>query len=221
MNTGAVTLTMAGLTAGINQGGQPATIPSWAAGTSYTQGNIVENAYMMYEATNTATSGASAPTCTPSTSPCSGWGRQSAVSGTPTYYGAEIGGAFSVAAAYNLGGTSTAPVGGLWGTVFGAVASSGATNYVIVTGGEDDCSLAAGASTNRFVCFQYVRTGGQNGSNTNVGVSVAAGGGISGQVGFHDAVLFQNAKSPNGVGLRFQNQFGGAAGFQVMAGAFD
>ena len=40
VNTGAVTLTMAGLTAGINQGGQPATIPSWAAGTSYTQGTL-------------------------------------------------------------------------------------------------------------------------------------------------------------------------------------
>ena len=127
-----------------------------------------------------------------------------------------------MAAAYNLGGTSTAPVGGLWGTVFGAVASSGATNYLTqVIGGEDDCSLAAGASTNRFVCFQYVRTGGAQGTKTDVGMSIAAGGGMGGAAGYRDAILFQNAMDPNGVAIEFANQFGGSMGSQSMAGAFD
>ncbi len=220
VQAGVVSAGFSGLYGNVNQTGAPGALPAWTTGTSYALGAVVQNAYYMYGATNAGTSGATAPTCGSGT--CSDGSITWQFQGGVGNYMQIVGGGFDATnTGYNDGGTASVSMGGLFGAVFGAIAGSGATYLTQVVGGEDDCSLATGASSNRFVCFQYVRTGGAQGSKTDVGISIAAGGGIGGAAGYRDAILFQNAMDPNGVAIEFGNQFGGSLGLQTMAGAFD
>lgn len=209
----------------ISETGQPGAITAWGSGQSIaTTGTLRSNAGVLYQSTNTGTTGASAPTCGPGAS-CS--------DGTVSWQGSDIlaNAIYTVAIAqqanisYNAGGTSGAPIGSNFGANLAAsllcpsTAPNCATYYNQNVGVEIDDIIASGASAYRDATIQLVKEGAQ-GLAQDWGVSFAASGGSASP--WLNPIILQSAiDGTSGIGIAVSNQGGGNGITQSMAGFID